>query len=130
VPDLEAAQTRLQEPIINEPIASPTLSNTFVQLLIGLVLVLCVGIAVLAGVVNVLTDDVEDLGDQVETLEANQAAGRERTWRSQALSCSIKLAIGGDVTGDAACQDKNVLPLYDEHAKPVVVGFTEVVEGG
>jgi hypothetical protein len=73
VPDLEAAQTRLQEPIINEPIASPTLSNTFVQLLIGLVLVLCVGIAVLAGVVNVLTDDVEDLGDQVETLEADLA---------------------------------------------------------
>lgn len=93
---------------------SPTLGSNLVMLLIGLVVLLCGGIAVLALVVNSLHTDVSHL-------EINQDAGRERTFKSQALSCSIKIAIGGDVTGDAACQVPEVLALYDEHAGPVVV---------
>ena len=103
-------------------VRSPTFASNLVRLLIGLVVLLCGGIAVLALVVDSLHDDVA-------TLEANQEAGRQRTFMSQALSCSIKLAIGGDVDDDAACQAPEVLALYDEHASQVA-DVIEAVSGG
>lgn len=101
---------------------SPTLGANLVGLLIGLVVLLCGGIAVLALVVNSLHSDVETIGE-------NQEAGKQRTFMSQALSCSIKLAIGGDISNDAACSVPEVLDLYDEHADPVVPGLMAASSG-
>ncbi len=60
---------------------------------------------------------------QIQDVQQAQDAGRERTYKSQALSCSIKIAIGGDVSQDAACQTPEVLALYDENAEPVLEGL-------
>lgn len=96
----------------NDPAVSPTRRKHYVQLMMSLALIM-------VAAATWMTFLVFDLVDKVEVLEANQNAGKERTYKSQALTCSIKLAIGGDVTGDAACQDPNVLELYDEDAEPV-----------
>lgn len=109
---------------------SPTRRKHYVGLMACLSVIMTIAASVATAAAINAHDAVDDLEDDIEALETGQTQGRERTWRSQALSCSIKLAIGGDVSEDAACQDEHVLELYDPDAEPVVFGLTETVDGG
>lgn len=73
--------------------------------------------AVVVGGAYVLTGldtTVDDLGEQLDTIEANQADGRERAFIQRAQACILQpddiAAMGGTPTQE--CRDREVVQWY------------------
>lgn len=98
----------------------------------ALLLVVFMLVVIGATVLHALDDTVGDLGDQLDTIEANQADGRERAFIQRAQACILQpddlAAMGAPVT--AECRDPLVVVWYPREVCEAVPEFGAVPECG